>query len=156
MHFSKLICLLLHCNLLTSHLQTLALGRRNDDDGLTLRWRTHPCTRSHPDARLARVLALHLPIMTCITQGIQLMNAHKTYASHQYEDESHKDSIPFVMHHLQCSTDVSASSSASLTQGCFLDHSTASLCSFSATALTLTASASQHMSLIHSCCFHCS
>src|SRR6266436_4179791 len=88
-----------HHNLLTSHLQTLMLGRRNDNDRSTLHWRTHPhartcpCARTHPDARLARVLALRLLITTCITQGVRLTNAHKTYANHQYEDESHKDGI---------------------------------------------------------------
>src|SRR5260221_671005 len=73
--FSELVCLLLHHDLLTLHLQTLALGRRNDDDRSTLCWRTcphtgtHPHARTHPDTRLARVLALCLLIMTCITQG---------------------------------------------------------------------------------------
>src|SRR5258708_7273942 len=115
MHFSKLIHLLLHHNLLMSLLQTLALGRRNDDDGSTLHWRTCPHARSCPDTRLARVLTLHLPITTCIAQGVQLTNTHETYASHQYEDESHKDGIPFMMHHLHCSTGMTASSSTSST-----------------------------------------
>src|SRR5260221_10929290 len=160
MHFCELVHLLPHHDLLMLHLQTLVLGRRNDDDGSTLHWRTCPCTRTHPharthpNARLARVLALHLPITTCITQGIRLTNAHETYANHQYEDESHKDGIPFAMHCLQCSMVVSTSSSASSTQGCFLDHSTASLHSLSAAALTLAASASRHASSIHSRCFH--
>src|SRR6266436_9152501 len=79
---------------------------------------------------------------TGATQGVQLMNTHETYTSHQYKDESHKDSVPFMMHHLQHSTDVSASSSTSSTQGHFLACSAASLHSFLATALTLTASAS--------------
>src|SRR5258708_7067256 len=148
-HFSELIHPLPHFDLLTSHLHTLTLARTNDNDGSTLHWRTRPHartrphTRTCPNARLARVLTLHLPIMTCITQGVRLTNAHETYANHQYEDKSHKDSVPFAMHHLQCSMVVSTSSSASLTRGRFLDCSTASLCSLLATALTLAASALQ-------------
>src|SRR5258708_12642455 len=115
MCFSKLVHPLLHHNLLTPHLQTLALGRRNDDDRLTLHWRTHPHTRSHPDARLPRVLTFHFLIMTCITQAIQLTNTHETYPNHQYEDEIHKASIPFVIHCFQHLTDIPASSSTSLT-----------------------------------------
>src|SRR5258705_4685600 len=144
MHFCKLIHPLPHHNLLTLHLQALMLGRRNDDNGLTLHWRTrphagpHPCTvtrphaRTLPDARLARVLALHLPITTCITRGVRLTNAHETYVNHQYEDKSHKDSVPFMMHCLQHSMVMSTSSSTSSTQGRFLDCSAASLCSLSA------------------------
>src|SRR5258708_25367586 len=147
MRFSKLVCLLLQHDLLMSHLQTLMLRRRNNDDGLTLHWRTHPCARTrpcartHPDARLARVLTLHLPITTCIAQGIRLMDPHETYANHQYEDKSHKDGIPFAMHHLQCSTGMSPSSSASSTRGRFLHCSAASLSSLSAAALTLQSAA---------------
>src|SRR5260221_14774643 len=125
MHFCELVHLLPHHDLLMLHLQTLVLGRRNDDDGSTLHWRTCPCTRTHPharthpNARLARVLALHLPITTCITRGVRLTNAHETYVNHQYKDESHKDGIPFAMHCLQRSMVVSTSSSTSSTQGHF-------------------------------------
>ncbi len=38
MHLSKLNRLLPHCNLLTSHLQTLVFWRRNHNDGPTLSW----------------------------------------------------------------------------------------------------------------------
>src|SRR5260221_11532875 len=132
MHLSELICPLLHHDLLMLHLQTLAFWRRYDNNGPTLSWRTCPHARACPNISLARVFA----------QSIQLANTHKTYAKYQHGDEIPQTDLPFVAHCLQCSTDVPASASSSLRQQCFLDRSAASLCSFSATARALAASAS--------------
>src|SRR5258708_15900499 len=82
---SELICLFLHCNLLTSHLQTLAFWRRNDNDRLTLSWRTCPCARACPNISLARVF----------TQGIQLAYTHKTYAKTSAWRQSATDRLTF-------------------------------------------------------------
>src|SRR5258708_7577116 len=40
---SELICLLLHCDLLMPHLQTLMFWRRPNTNGPTLSWQTCPC-----------------------------------------------------------------------------------------------------------------
>src|SRR5258705_157210 len=74
---------------------------------------------------------------------------------HQHGDKVPQTDLPLALHRLQCSMDVPASTSSSSRQQCFLDHSAASLHSFSAAALALAASASQHMSSICSLCFHC-
>src|SRR5258707_13853672 len=79
MRLSELIHLLLHCDLLTSHLQTLAFWRRNHNNGLTLSWQTCPCARAHPNVSLARVFALCPLGMTLVTQGIWFVHTHKTY-----------------------------------------------------------------------------
>src|SRR5258707_9121074 len=135
-HLSKLIRLLPHCNLLMPHLQTLVFWRRYNNDGPTLSRRT--C----PDISLARVLALRPPGATLITQSIQLANTHETYAKYQHGDEIPQTDLPFAAHRLQHSTDVPASASPSSRRRHFLDHSAASLCSFSAAAWALAASAS--------------
>src|SRR5258708_43354 len=61
MCLSELICPLPHCDLLTSHLQTLAFWRRNHNDMPTLSQRTCPHARTHPDISLARVFPLLPP-----------------------------------------------------------------------------------------------
>src|SRR6266436_1301335 len=97
MHFSELVHLLPHCDLLTLHLQTqtLMFWRRNDNDRSALHRQTCPCARAHPNASLARILALCLLLMTCITQTAQLTNTHKPYANHQYGGEAHTDRLTF-------------------------------------------------------------
>src|SRR5258708_38977403 len=64
---SELIRPLLHHDLLTLHLQTLAFWRRYDNDGPTLSQQTCPCARTHPDISLARVLTLCPLGMTLVT-----------------------------------------------------------------------------------------
>src|SRR5258708_26190549 len=142
MCLSELICLLPHCNLLTSHLQTLTFWRRNHDDRLTLSQQTCPHARAHPDTSLARVFAFCLLVTTLITQSIWLVYTHKTYAKYQHRDKAPQADLPFAVQHLQCLMDIPASASSSLRQQHFLDHSSASLHSFLATALALAASAS--------------
>src|SRR5258707_3533748 len=85
MRLSELIHLLLHCDLLTSHLQTLTFWRRNHNDGPTLSRQTCPRTRTHPDISLARVFA----------QGIQFAHTHKTYAKTSAQRQSATDRLTF-------------------------------------------------------------
>src|SRR5260221_7284666 len=131
-HLSELIRPLPHRDLLTPHLQTLVFWRRYDNDGPTLSRRTCPCTRTHPDISLARVLALRPPGATLVTQSIRLANTHETYTKYQHGDERPQTDLPFAAHHLQHSMDVPASTSPSSSRRCFLVCSAASLHSFSA------------------------
>src|SRR5258707_6051232 len=80
MCLSKLIRPLLHHDLLTSHLQTLAFWRRNHNDGPTFSWQTCPHARTRPDISLARVFTLCPLGMTLIARGIRFVHTHKTYA----------------------------------------------------------------------------
>src|SRR5258708_33986352 len=95
MHLSELIRPLLHCNLLTSHLQTLMFWRRNHNNGLTLSRRTCPHARARPDVSLARVFALHPPGAPLITRGIQFAHTHKTYAKTSAWRQSATDRLTF-------------------------------------------------------------
>src|SRR5258708_5851145 len=79
MHLSKLICLLPHCDLLMSHLQTLTFWRRNHNDRPTLSRQTCPHTRTCPDVSLARVFTLRPLGTTLVTRGIRFAHTHKTY-----------------------------------------------------------------------------
>src|SRR5260221_12992812 len=144
MRLSKLIRPLPHHDLLMPHLQTLAFWRRYNNDRPTLSRQTCPCTRTHPNVSLARVL----------TRSIRLANTHKTYAKYQHGDERPQTDLPFAAHRLQHSMDVLASTSPSLSRRHFLVCSAASLRSFSAAAWALAASASQRASSIRSPCFH--
>ncbi len=82
-------------HLLTSHLQTLAFWRRNDNNRPTLSWQTCPHARACPDVSLARVFALCPLGMTLIAQGIQLAYTHKTYAKTSAQRRSATDRLTF-------------------------------------------------------------
>src|SRR5260221_19151 len=116
MRLSELIRPLPHHDLLMLHLQTLAFWRRYNNDRLTLSQRTCPHARTHPDVSLARVLALHPPGATLVTQSIRLANTHETYTKYQHGDKRPQTDLPFAAHRLQCLTDVPASASPSLSR----------------------------------------
>src|SRR5258708_4638677 len=100
MCLSEIIRSLLHCDLLMSHLQTLAFWRRNHDNRPTLGWQTCPHARTHPNASLASILAFHLLLTTLIARSIQLVDTHKTYTKISTETKPYKQT--YLLQYITC------------------------------------------------------
>src|SRR5260370_20609593 len=111
-----------------------------------------------PEPALTLVLPGYLHFILQVQHSShEAFNLHthtRPMPKHQHGDKVPQTDLPLALHCLQHLTDIPASTSSSSRQQHFLDHSAASLCSFSATALALAASASQCASSIHSLCFH--
>src|SRR5258708_11132329 len=100
MCLSEIIRSLLHCDLLMSHLQTLAFWRRNHDNRPTLGWQTCPHARTHPNASLPSILAFHLLLTTPIARSIHLVDTHKPSTKISTEPKPTKQT--YLFHYTPC------------------------------------------------------